>query len=80
METARTALERSPQDPELNMIVAEAMVAKNQFAEAEPFLMKSLNVKPQLLGHVHALDRKGLCRDRQNQRGNQPIEDGRIKR
>ena len=55
METARTALERSPQDPELNMIVAEAMVAENQFAEAEPFLMKSHNVKPQLLGHVHAL-------------------------
>jgi tetratricopeptide (TPR) repeat protein len=55
METARTALERSPQDPELNMIVAEAMVAKNQFAESEPFLMKSFNVKPQLLGHVHAL-------------------------
>lgn len=55
METARGALEHSPQDPELNMIVAEAMVAKNQFAEAEPFLLKSLNVKPQLLGHVHAL-------------------------
>jgi tetratricopeptide (TPR) repeat protein len=55
METARSALQRSPQDPELNMIVAEAMVAGNQFAEAEPFLMKSLNVKPQLLGHVHAL-------------------------
>ena len=55
METARSALESSPQDPELNMIVAEAMVAKNQFAEAEPFLTKSLNVKPQLLGHVHAL-------------------------
>ncbi len=58
METARIALERSPQDPELNMIVAEAMVAKDQFAEAEPFLMKSLNVKPQLLAHVHALTGK----------------------
>ena len=55
METARTALQRSPQDPELNMVVAEAMVARKQFAEAEPYLMKSLNVKPQLLGHVHAL-------------------------
>jgi Flp pilus assembly protein TadD len=42
METTRTALERSPQDPELNMIVAETMVAKSQFAEAEPFLIKSL--------------------------------------
>jgi tetratricopeptide (TPR) repeat protein len=55
METARAALERSPQDPELNMIVGEAMVAENHYAEAEPFLMKSLKLKPQLLGHVHAL-------------------------
>jgi tetratricopeptide (TPR) repeat protein len=55
METARTALQRSPQDAELNMVVAEAMVARNQFAEAEPYLMKSLKVKPQMLGHVHAL-------------------------
>jgi tetratricopeptide (TPR) repeat protein len=55
METARTALERSPEDPELNMVVGEAMVAKDQYAEAEPFLMKSLNVKPQLRGHVHGL-------------------------
>ena len=55
METARTALQRSPQDPELNMVVAEAMLVRKQFAEAEPYLMKSLNVKPQLLGHVHAL-------------------------
>ena len=55
METALKALQRSPQDPELNMVVAEAMVVKNQFAEAEPHLMKSFNVKPQLLGHVHAL-------------------------
>jgi len=55
MDTALTALERSPRDPELNMVVAEAMVGRNQFAEAEPFLMKSLNVKPQMLAHVHAL-------------------------
>jgi len=54
-DTARAALERSPQDPELNLIVAEAMVAQYQFADAEPYLMKSLKAKPQLLGHVHAL-------------------------
>lgn len=54
-DTARAALERSPQDPELNLIVAETMVAQFQFADAEPYLMKSLNVKPQMLGHVHAL-------------------------
>jgi tetratricopeptide (TPR) repeat protein len=55
METAQMALERSPQDPELNLIMADTLVAKNRFAEAEPYLMKSLNAKPQMLGHVHAL-------------------------
>ena len=55
METARAALEHNAQDPELNLVVAETMVAKRQFAGAEPYLMKSLNVKPQMLGHVHAL-------------------------
>jgi predicted Zn-dependent protease len=55
VETARLALERSPDDPELNLVMAEALVAKNQFAEAEPSLMKSLGAKPQMLGHVHAL-------------------------
>jgi tetratricopeptide (TPR) repeat protein len=55
METARMALERSPQDAELNLIMAETLVAKSRFAEAEPYLTKSLDAKPQMLGHVHAL-------------------------
>ena len=55
METARTALEHHPQDPDLNLIVAQTMVATRQFAGAEPYLVESLNVKPQMLGHVHAL-------------------------
>jgi predicted Zn-dependent protease len=55
IETAERALQHTPQDPELNLIVAEALVAKSQFAEAEPFLLKSLNTKPQMLSHVHAL-------------------------
>ncbi len=55
METARVALQQSPQDPELNLIMAEAYVVRDQFAEAEPYLLKSLNVKPQMLAHVHAL-------------------------
>jgi len=49
VETARLALERSPDDPELSLVMAEALVAKNQFAEAEPFLMKSLGAKPRCL-------------------------------
>jgi tetratricopeptide (TPR) repeat protein len=55
IETARIALERAPEDPALNLIVAEALVSKSQFAEAEPFLKKSLSAKPQMLGHVHAV-------------------------
>jgi tetratricopeptide (TPR) repeat protein len=55
MEIARMALERNPQDPELNLMMAETKVAENQFAAAEPYLMKSLNVKPQMIGHVHGL-------------------------
>ncbi|WP_263355196.1 tetratricopeptide repeat protein [Acidicapsa acidisoli] len=55
METARTALQHIPEDPELNLLMAETLVGKYQFAEAEPFLRKSLNAKPQMLSHVHAL-------------------------
>ncbi len=49
------ALERRPEDPELNLIVAKTLMAGSQFAEAEPYLMRSLNAKPQMLAHVHAL-------------------------
>jgi tetratricopeptide (TPR) repeat protein len=55
METARPALARNPEDPELNLVMAESMLGQNQFAEAEPFLMKGLKAKPQMLPHVHAL-------------------------
>jgi tetratricopeptide (TPR) repeat protein len=55
IETARTALLRTPQDPELNLVMVESMVARSRFSEAEPFLPESLNVKPQMLAHVHAL-------------------------
>ncbi len=55
METAGAALKTSPQDSELNLIMAETLVSKNQYAQAEPYLTKSLGVKPQMLAHVHAL-------------------------
>lgn len=55
IETASSALKHSPEDPELNLVMAEAMVSKARFAEAEPLLLKSLNTKPQMLGRVHAL-------------------------
>jgi predicted Zn-dependent protease len=55
METARAALLRSPNDPELNLVMGEAMIDHHDFAQAEPFLAKSMNAKPQMLPHVHAL-------------------------
>jgi tetratricopeptide (TPR) repeat protein len=55
IETLQEALPHSPDDPELNLLMAEALVAHQDFAEAEPFLNKSLNAKPQMLPHVHAL-------------------------
>ena len=55
METARLALASSPRDPELNLIMAETLVAKEQYGQSESYLMKSLTVKPQMIGHVHAL-------------------------
>jgi tetratricopeptide (TPR) repeat protein len=55
METARKALERTPEDPELNLVMAEALMDQRQFSAAEPYLVKSLNAKPQMLPRIHAL-------------------------
>jgi tetratricopeptide (TPR) repeat protein len=55
IETAQMALQRTPEDPDLNLVMAESLVVMNRYAEAEPFLLKSLKVKPQILAHVHAL-------------------------
>jgi tetratricopeptide (TPR) repeat protein len=85
METARAALGHDPQDPELNLMMAETMVARFQYAEAEPYATKSLNAKPQVLGQVHALIGKiyaetGRTSDaiRQLKLGESSDEDGSI--
>jgi tetratricopeptide (TPR) repeat protein len=53
--TARSALAANPNDPELNLLMGEALIARHEFAGAEPFLQKGLAAKPQMLPHVHAL-------------------------
>jgi tetratricopeptide (TPR) repeat protein len=55
IETAKVTLRTSPDDPEVNLLMGEAMISRHQFAEAEPFLIKGLGSKPQVLPHVHAL-------------------------
>jgi tetratricopeptide (TPR) repeat protein len=53
--TASSALAASPTDPELNLLMGEALIARHDFAGAEPFLQNALIAKPQMLPHVHAL-------------------------
>ncbi len=55
IETARLAMVSAPDDAELNLVMAEAMISNNDIAKAEPFLEKGLHAKPQMLPHVHAL-------------------------
>ena len=44
-----------PNDPELNLLFGEALVAQRKYQEAEAPLQKSLSGKPQLLPQAHAL-------------------------
>jgi len=52
---AQTALAKNPDDPELNAVMGEILCARNEYANAEPFLKKSLNTKPEFVSRVHAL-------------------------
>jgi tetratricopeptide (TPR) repeat protein len=55
LNTAKTALGMSPNDPDLNLLVGEILVSRHEWADAEAFLNKSLDAKPQTLPHVHIL-------------------------
>jgi tetratricopeptide (TPR) repeat protein len=55
LATAKQALLQHPDDPELNLLIAESFFARHDFPSAESFLQKSLTAKPQMLPHVHAL-------------------------
>jgi len=52
---AQTALERNPNDPELNAVMGEILCVRNDFLGAEPYLKKSLTTKPEYISRVHAL-------------------------
>ena len=52
---AQAALAKNPADPELNAVVGEILCARDDFAGAEPYLLKSLNAKPEFVPRVHAL-------------------------
>lgn len=55
LRLAQAALEKNTDDPELNAVMGEILCARDDFSGAEPYLKKSLNTKPELVSHVHAL-------------------------
>jgi tetratricopeptide (TPR) repeat protein len=52
---AQVALKKNPDDPEFNAVMGEILCDRQDFSGAEPYLMKGLNTKPELIPHVHAL-------------------------
>ncbi len=42
-------------DPEANLLAGEILVQRNQFAEAEPYLLKCTGLKPEFVPRYHAL-------------------------
>lgn len=54
-QAAQSALSAHPDDPEMNLIMAQVELGRHEYSAAEPYLMKSLNAKSQMLPRIHAL-------------------------
>ena len=55
LHVAHGAWAENPNDPELNAVMGEILCQRDRFTEAETYLKKSLNTKPEYVSHVHAL-------------------------
>jgi tetratricopeptide (TPR) repeat protein len=55
LSLAQAALQKNPEDPELNAVMGEVLSARGDFAGAEAYLKKSLGTKPEFVSRVHAL-------------------------
>jgi tetratricopeptide (TPR) repeat protein len=51
----RSLLAEAPNDPEANLLAGEILVQRNVYAEAELYLSRCGNLKPELLPRLHAL-------------------------
>jgi tetratricopeptide (TPR) repeat protein len=54
-EAAQSALSKHPDDPDINLLMAEVELGRHEYASALPYLEKCLHAKPQMLPRVHAL-------------------------
>ena len=54
-QAAQSALSTHPDDPDMNLVMAQVELGRREYSAAEPYLEKSLQAKPQTLPRVHAL-------------------------
>jgi tetratricopeptide (TPR) repeat protein len=52
---SHAALEKNPDDPELNAVMGEILCNRDDFSDAEIYLKKSLKTKPEHVAHVREL-------------------------
>lgn len=64
---ARNGLVDRPDDPRLNLIVGEALVAQHHFPEAKPYLHRSVRGEAVADAHVHALLGRVLAEEGQTE-------------
>jgi len=76
LDEAQSALARSPEDPELNLILAEALFAQHEYAQSVPYLFKSLHAKPQMLPRIHALIGKAFAETGRTQEAIEQLQMG----
>ena len=53
--TALKALDLDPADSDVNLLMGQILVARREYADAEPYLKQSLQARADLLPRVHAL-------------------------
>jgi tetratricopeptide (TPR) repeat protein len=51
----RSLLAKDAKDPEANLLAGEILVQQNLYADAEPYLSKCQNLKPEFVPRLHAL-------------------------
>jgi predicted Zn-dependent protease len=76
MEIAQAALLRMPEDPDLNLIIAEVLIAQHEYPEAQTYLTKSLHAKPQMLPRIHALMGKAYAETGQTEQAIEELKLG----
>lgn len=76
IRTAQNALQENPEDPEINLVMGEALVSQRNFDTAKPYLLKALKARQQVLPSVHALLGEVYAQDGKTQEAIQELKLG----